>query len=142
MKRLVVDASTLVSGVASRPGGGAPWLILAALLDFDFEAIVCPKLIDEFRDALTSKYFRERFDHDDLVEIVATVEDAATNYADPKEIAALLRDPDDDYLVALAHEADADAIVTGDHDLLNHSGLEPQALDARTACKLLGLIDG
>ena len=52
MKRLVVDASTLVSGVASRPGGGAPWLILAALLDFEFEAIVCPKLIGEFRDAL------------------------------------------------------------------------------------------
>lgn len=115
MKRLVVDASTLVSGVASRPGGGAPWLILAALLDFDFEAIVCPKLIDEFKDALTSKYFR-RFDHDDLVEIVANVEDAATKYADPKEIAALLRDPDDDYLVALARDADADAIVTGDHD--------------------------
>lgn len=113
---------TLVSGVASRPGGGAPWLILAALLDFDFEAIVCPRLIGEFRDALASKYFRERFDPDDLAEIVANVEEAATKYADPEEITALLRDPDDDYLVALAREADADAIVTGDRDLLDHQG--------------------
>ena len=32
MKRLVVDASTLVSGVASRSGGGAPWLILTAIV--------------------------------------------------------------------------------------------------------------
>lgn len=141
MKRLVVDASTLVSGVASRPGGGAPWLILAALLDFDFEAIVCPRLIGEFSDALTNKYFRERFDPDDLAEIVVSVEKAADRYEDPKEIAALLRDPNDDYLVALARESGADAIVTGDHDLLDHPGLEPQALDARAACKLLGLID-
>jgi putative PIN family toxin of toxin-antitoxin system len=141
LKRLVVDASTLVSGVASRPGGGAPWLILAALLDFDFEAIVCPRLIGEFRDALTNKYFRERFDPDDLAEIVVSVEKAADGYEDPEEIAALLRDPNDDYLVALARESGADAIVTGDHDLLDHPGLEPQALDARAACKLLGLID-
>lgn len=141
MKRLVVDASTLVSGVASRPGGGAPWLILAALLDFEFEAIACPRLIGEFRDALTNKYFRERFDSDDLAEIVANVEEAATKYADPEEITALLRDPDDDYLVALACEADADAIVTGDRDLLDHPGLMPEPLDSRAACKLLGLLD-
>lgn len=141
MKRLVVDASTLVSGVASRPGGGAPWLILAALLDFDFEAIVCPRLIGEFRDALTNKYFQERFDPDDLAEIVANVEEAATGYDDPTEVAPLLRDPDDDYLVALARDAEADAIVTGDRDLLDHPGLTPQALDARAACRLLGLID-
>lgn len=141
MKRLVVDASTLVSGVASRPGGGAPWLILAALLDFDFEAIACPRLIGEFRDALTNEYFRERFDADDLAEIVASVDEAAIKYDDPQEIEALLRDPDDDYLVALAREAGADAIVTGDRDLLDHPGLAPQPLDSRAACRLLGLLD-
>lgn len=141
MKRLVVDASTLVSGVASRPGGGAPWLILAALLDFDFEAIICPRLIGEFRDALTNDYFRKRFASHDLTEIVASVEETATKYDDPQEIEALLRDPDDDYLVALAREAGADAIVTGDRDLLDHPGLRPVALDSREACRLLGLID-
>jgi uncharacterized protein len=140
LKRLVVDASTLVSGVASRPGGGAPWLILVALLDFDFEAVVCPKLIDEFRDALTNDYFRERFDPDDLAEIVASVEEAAIKYDDPQEIEALLRDPDDDYLVALAREAGADAIVTGDRDLLDHPGLMPKPLDSRAACRLLDLL--
>jgi putative PIN family toxin of toxin-antitoxin system len=141
LKRLVVDASTLVSGVASRPGGGAPWLILAALLDFDFEAVVCPRLIGEFRDALGNKYFQERFDPDDLDEIVASVDEAAITYDDPKKIEALLRDPDDDYLVALARESGADAIVTGDHDLLDHPGLTPQPLDSRAACRLLGLLD-
>lgn len=110
-----------------------------ALLDFEFEAVVCPTLIGEFRDALASKYFKERFDPDDLAEIVANVEEAATDYPDPKEVAALLRDPDDDYLVALALESGADAIVTGDRDLLDHAHLVPSAIDARTACKVLGL---
>jgi putative PIN family toxin of toxin-antitoxin system len=141
LKRLVVDASTLVSGVASRPGGGAPWLLLAALLDFDFEAVICPKLMNEFRDALGNKYFQERFDPDDLAEIVANVEEAGVEHEDPKEIEALLRDPDDDYLVALARMTGAEKIITGDGDLLDHAGLEPPAIDARAACRLLGLIE-
>ncbi len=115
-------------------------MILAALLDFEFEAIVCPRLIGEFRDALTNDYFRERFDPDDLAEIVIAVEETAITYEDPKRVQALLRDPHDDYLIALAQEAGADAIVTGDHDLLEHLGLKPPAIDARTACKRLDLI--
>lgn len=141
MKRFVVDASTLVSGVASRPGGGAPWLILAALLDFEFEAIVCPRLIGEFKNALTNRYFTERFHPAELAEIVANVEQAVTEHDDPQVISPLLRDPDDDYLVALARDAEADAIITGDRDLLDHIGLEPIAIEARMACKQLGLVD-
>ena len=37
----------------------------------------------------------------------------------------MLRDPDDDYLSALALDANADAIVTGDRDLLDHADLVP-----------------
>jgi hypothetical protein len=44
------------------------------------------------------------------------------------------------YLVALAREAGADTIVSGDKDLLDHAGLEPPALSAREACELVGLI--
>lgn len=139
MKRFVVDASTLVSGVASRPGGGAPWLILEALLDHDFEAIVCPKLIKEFKEGLDSKYFLDRFDPDDLAEIAANVEAATIEHENPPKVESVLRDPDDDYLVALARLAAAEAIVTGDRDLLDHAGLRPFAANAREACELLGL---
>jgi uncharacterized protein len=114
---------------------------MAALLDFDFEAIVCPRLVEEFSHALTNSYFRKRFDPDDLAEIVTSVEEAAIKFEDPQEIESLLRDPDDDYLVALARESEADAIVTGDRDLLDHPGLTPQPLDSRAACRLLGLLD-
>jgi hypothetical protein len=58
----------------------------------------------------------------------------------PKAVEEILRDPDDNYLVALAREAGAEAIVSGDGDLLDHAGLAPPALSAREACQLLELI--
>ncbi len=140
MKRLVVDASTLTSGVASRPGGGAPWLLLLALIDLEFEAVLCPKLIQEFSDALGNRYFQERFDPSDLDGIVTSVTSVGTMHDDPARVESLLRDADDDYLVALARETGAEAIVSGDKDLLDHPGLEPPAINAREACELLDLL--
>lgn len=59
---------------------------------------------------------------------------------DPIEPEAVLRDPGDDYLIALAKAADAEAIVSGDKDLLEHAGLKPRAISPREACESLGLI--
>jgi putative PIN family toxin of toxin-antitoxin system len=141
LKRFVVDASTLTSGVASRPGGGAPWLLLLALTDLEFEAVLCPRLIQEFSDALGNRYFQERFDPRDLDAIVTSVTDVGTMYDDPARVEPLLRDANDDYLVALARSTGAEAIVSGDKDLLDHPDLEPRAINARDACNLLGLLD-
>jgi predicted nucleic acid-binding protein len=66
----------------------------------------------------------------------------AVHAPDPIDPPRLLRDPSDDYLVALARATSTEAIVTGDHDLLEHDGLEPPPLTARQACVQLGLIAG
>lgn len=57
----------------------------------------------------------------------------------PTDIEPVLRDPDDDYLVALARVSGANAIITGDKDLLDHTDLRPPAIQPRAACELLGL---
>ncbi len=44
-----------------------------------------------------------------------------------------LRDSTDDYLLALARSGEAEAIITGDKDLLDHAGLQPPATSAREA---------
>ena len=77
---------------------------------------------------------------DQAEDIVAGISEAAIRSPDPKEPEAVLRDPKDEYLVALAKASDADAIVTGDRDLLEHPGLKPPAIGSRAACELLGLI--
>ena len=50
---------------------------------------------------------------------------------DPEPVPAVLRDPKDDYLVELARVNAAEAIITGNRDLLEHVGLVPPALSAR-----------
>ena len=52
---------------------------------------------------------------------------------DPDPVPAILRDPDDDYLVALASESGADAIVSGDLDLHEATGLSVDILTPREA---------
>jgi uncharacterized protein len=141
LKRLVIDATTLVSGSANPHGESPPSLLYADLTGADFELIACPRLLAEVDRALRKPYFRERVGEEELAEIVAGIADAATMREDPRGVEPLLRDPDDDYLVALARDAGAEAIVTGDKDLLDHPGLEPPAIDARSACQLLGLLD-
>jgi uncharacterized protein len=111
LKRLVIDASVLVPAIA------------------------------EVESGLRKPYFRSRVEEQEIDEIVATIRDAGIMLRDPVNPSALLRDPNDDYLVALAREARAEAIVTGDRDLLDHPGLAPPALHARDACKLLGLLE-
>ena len=64
----------------------------------------------------------------------------SVNLRDPRSSPAVLRDPTDDYLVALAITARARAIVSSDKDVLDHPGLHPPALTPREACELLWLL--
>ena len=104
-----------------------------------FESIICPELLGEVADALHKPYFLQRIDDADINDIIAGIAEASTILEDPAEVTTLLRDPDDDYLVTLARTAQAEAIITGDRDLLDHPGLQPPAIGARTACELIGL---
>ena len=58
---------------------------------------------------------------------------------DPVDPPAVLRDREDDYLIALADAGQAVAIITGDNDLLEHLGLDPPALTPRDACDRFSL---
>jgi len=58
-------------------------------------------------------------------------------FADPVDVARLTRDPADDYLVALARDARAEAIVSGDADLLTLEAAEPPVLSPRAVVEQL-----
>lgn len=117
-----------------------PALILSALIESRFEAVVCPHLLDEVSRGLRSKHFRERLEEGRAADILAAISESAIHFPDPEKPEAVLRDPKDDYLIALAKIAAVEAIVTGDGDLLEHAGLHPPAVTTRAACELLGLI--
>ncbi len=140
MKRLVIDANTLASGSIDPHGDSPPCLLFSELEEMSFEAIICPELLGEITDTLHKPYFLDRIGETDVEDIITGITDACTMLDDPAEIDAILRDPEDDYLVALARTAKAELIVTGDKDLLDHLDLKPPAVNARNACERLGLI--
>ena len=138
MTRLLLDASVLLSAAVARPGTPTA-LLLDAVEDGTVEMVACGRLIGEVSRGLESSYFRERLPAEDREVVLTALERIALMRPDPASPPAVLRDPNDDYLVALAIDAEAEAIVTGDRDLLDHPGLEPGAIAPREACRRVGL---
>ncbi len=138
MTRLVLDTSVLLSGVVAASTSPLGRLLAAARTE-TFELLACPLLFEEFRRGLAKPYFRERVTAAEADELLDAFELLAIALPDPIAPPSVVRDPNDDFLVALAVAGNADAIVSGDRDLLDHPGLHPPALDSRAACNLLGL---
>jgi putative PIN family toxin of toxin-antitoxin system len=138
LTRLVLDTSALLSAIVATPGS-PPGRLIAAARAGVFEPIICPLILDELRRGLAKPYFRQRVSAAEADEILDAFELIATVLPDPTSPPSVLRDPTDDFLVALALNASAEAIVTGDHDLLDVSELRPPAIDARAAGALLQL---
>jgi len=141
LRRLVIDANVLASGGIDPQGESPPSLLYRELGGSRFEMVVCPELLGEVDETLRKPYFFNRLGDAIVSDLVTGIAEASTVLADPTDSLALLRDPDDDYLVALARECGAEAIVSGDKDLLDHPDLEPPVINPRDACELLRLID-
>jgi putative PIN family toxin of toxin-antitoxin system len=101
--------------------------------------VACDHLLAEVDRALQGRYFATRLTDDERASVSALLRAITVILPDPVSPPRVVRDPGDDYLVALATQASAEAIVTGDKDLLEHEGLEPVAITAREACERLGL---
>lgn len=138
MRRFVLDASVLLSAALAKPESN-PSLLLDAVRAGAIEMVVCPRLIREVASRLDSRYFRDRITLEERAAIPAMLEALGVLAPNPESPPRVLRDPNDDYLVALAEVTAAEAIITGDRDLLEHQGLTPPAISARQAREELGL---
>lgn len=123
MKRAVLDPGVLVSALITPTG--TPAKLLAASRNGSFELVVSPLLLDELRLVLRRKKFRRYVDLDTADQYVDLQRRDAAFTDDPSGPPPIhCRDPDDDYLIALAH-ASAAALVSGDDDLLELVGQIP-----------------
>lgn len=100
--------------------------VMEAVASGEIVAVVTQHLLDELTAVLIRPKFRRWVSVADAVAFVETLGGHADLLPDPGPPAPRVRDPDDDYLVALAEAADA-VIVTGDADLLD-ADLKPPAI--------------
>jgi putative PIN family toxin of toxin-antitoxin system len=115
----VVDASVLVSAFLYPES--VPGRVLKLADRGMFALHLSPVLLEETRRSLLTARLRDRFGHseEDAVAWCADLREIASIILAPlPDIGAVCRDPDDDHVLAAALAVQADAIVTGDKDLL------------------------
>jgi uncharacterized protein len=132
-RRVIIDPNVWISALLSPEG--APAGVMRAVLSGEVIAVVSPQLLDELAMVLARPKFRRWVSLDDADQFVAAVAAKADLHPDATGSRTATRDPDDEYLVALAEVAGAQ-LVTGDADLLD-AGLDPPAISPRALLDLL-----
>ncbi len=109
--RAVLDTNVLVSALIS-PGGGSAQLLLE-LRSGAFEFISSPLLLAELREVLRRDKFRRYVSETEADAYVELIRSEGVVRADPAPSPEpLSADPDDEYLIDLARDAQVDALVT------------------------------
>ena len=135
--QLVIDADCLIAGVLA-PTGAASRL-LDMWRDGLFEMICCPELVREVRKALLDPRISRRYSitRDEVDEFCRRLEQESILLPNPIDAPRVVTsDAADDYLIQLAIDGDADALITRDHhfDGIRVPGLEilpPRAIVPR-----------
>ena len=115
--RVVLDPNVLVSAALSDRGPSAQ--LVRAARSGRFELVVCPTLLVELGGVLARPRLRRYLSADEAIRYVEGIGRLATHMDDPATGSRRSRDPDDDYLLALAERCDADLLVSGDRDLID-----------------------
>jgi hypothetical protein len=132
--RAVVDVNVLISGILSAKGSSAE--VLRASRDGQFELVISENLLAELERTLSYPKLRKRIPAEEAAAFLNWVRAhgrLAEDPASPPPVSS--RDPDDDYLLALAIDRRA-YLVTGDQDLLVLSNDLPILTPTQFATKL------
>lgn len=116
MARAVLDPGVLVSALITPTG--IPAKLLLAARGGSFDLVVSSLLLEELESVLRREKFRRYIDLDVVAAYLNLLRRDAQLAPDPGTPPPIrCKDPDDDYLISLAHSQNA-ALVSGDRDLL------------------------
>lgn len=115
--RIVLDTNVFVSGVFF---GGVPGQILGAWRDARLQLVLSAEILAEYQRV--GEVLGAQYSGVDLRPFLALLTVAAEFVEAPDLPEAVSSDPDDDKFLACALAGGVDVIVSGDKDLLDHSG--------------------
>jgi uncharacterized protein len=118
MYRVVLDSSVLVSGFLTE--GGTTATLLSRYRQEAFVLCSSPWIVEETERALLRPRNIERYRYrpEDVRQFLEGLARSAQFFRDATQVAAVVRDPSDDQVIACAVAARADYLVTGDDDML------------------------
>jgi uncharacterized protein len=136
--RVVLDVNVFVA--AHLAPSGAPAHVLRAAGAGGVRLIASPDLVAELDEVLHRPKFAARIDPAAADRTVLALRRTAEMHCPSSVVTPITRDSDDDYLVLLARLARADALVTGDRDLLD-AALPDSDVRVMTPHALLAVLD-
>ncbi len=123
MARAVLDPGVLVSALITPTGASAE--LLAEARTGNLELIVSSLLLGELEEVLRRPKFRRYVDLDTVGDYIDVLRRDCALAQDPTGPPPLRSaDPDDDYLIALAHSENA-VLISGDRHLLDLADRAP-----------------
>ncbi len=130
--RVLLDTNVLISGILFR---GLPRSLLERAIRGELALVTSPALLDELERVLGDRFHVPR----ELARLARGELETLAELVAPDDVPSVSRDPDDDQVLAAAVAGEAEAIVTGDRDLLVllvHRGipiLTPAGFESRSA---------
>jgi putative PIN family toxin of toxin-antitoxin system len=115
--RTVVDPGVLIAAAISHTHGIATVELGRQSRRGRFDLVASDRLVAELAALTQRPWFRERVGGQQTHRLIADLRQRALVAAEPENVRPVSRDPDDDYLVALARSTAVDALVSGDRDL-------------------------
>lgn len=112
-KRVIVDTNCWISFLIGRKLSS----LVTLLSDDRIELVLCNELLEEIREVTQRPKFAKYFPVYEVESLLSFLRMKGCLFEPSKNI-RLCRDEEDDYLLALAVEAKAHYLVTGDKDLL------------------------
>lgn len=117
--RLVIDTNLWISFIISKKLNQLDPLILAENTRILFSS----ELVEELQATITKPKLQKYFSENALEEML-TIFDPYIDFIIVKSKVAICRDPNDNFLLALAKDGKANYLLTGDNDLLEISKFE------------------
>ena len=111
--RVIVDTNCWISFLIGRRLSR----IVDLLSNERIQLVLCNELLEEIRDVTSRPKFAKYFPQEEVESLIEFMQLIGEVF-EPKQQVRLCRDEADDYLLALAIEAKANYLVSGDQDLL------------------------
>ena len=112
-KRVILDTNLWISFLISKNYSKLDNILFSRGCILVFSA----ELLDEFLEVARRPKFRRFFPASDIEELLETIQEYA-DFVEVKTKVEVCRDSKDNFLLSLAHDGQADVLLTGDDDLL------------------------